>query len=395
MLWVTGAQVYDAESGRFGPADLRIEGPRIRDIVRRGRPASEDTIVDAAGLFLLPGLIDCHVHLAMRGQDADPAAVAGRPDSRIALDAADAAARTVRGGITSVRDVGGWNHLEVGLRRRIEAGELPGPRLFLAGRLLSVPTPAASYYPGMYELVRGPEEVRAAVARQLDRGADVIKVMATGAMLSPEEEDAREIQLAEEELRAAVEAANAGGARVAAHAHAVEGIRNAVEAGVASIEHGTFADEPVLRRMAERGTSLVPTLSASPRPGDPTIEAMPPHIRKRLEETRQIHIEATRLAHRLGVPIAMGTDAGTPGNHHGRNAQECVRMVEEAGMAPEESVRAATVNAARLLGRDGDLGKLEPNMHADVAGYRSNPLEDISELTRVAFVMKDGQVVPT
>jgi imidazolonepropionase-like amidohydrolase len=395
VLWVTGARIYQVESGRFRSADLCIEGPRIRDVGRRGRTAPEDTIIDATGLFLLPGLIDCHVHLAMRGEDADPAAVAVRPDREIAVHAADAAVRTVRGGITTVRDVGGWNHLELALRDDIDRGAREGPRLVLAGRLLSAPTPAARYYPGMYEVVRGPAEVRAAVRAQLDAGADMIKVMATGAMLSPEDEDARETQLTMEELAAAVEAAAQVGTPVAAHAHALEGIRNAVEAGAASIEHGTFADEAVLRLMAERGTVLVPTLSASPSPGDPTLEAMPPHISQRFEETRAIHIEAVRVAHRVGVEIAMGTDAGTPGNHHGRNAQECVRLVEEVGMAREEAIRSATVIAARLLGRSAELGRLEPGMSADVAGYRSNPLEDISELTRVALVMARGRVLRT
>lgn len=395
MLWVIGALVIDVESGRARRADLAVDGSRIAAVEPIGHPSGADTVIDAAGLFLLPGLIDCHVHLAMRGEDADPAAIAARSDEDIARHAAEAAARTVHGGITTVRDVGGWNHLELALRDYIERGAREGPRLVLAGRLLSAPTPAAGYYPGMYELVRGADEVRAAVRAQLDAGADMIKVMATGAMLSPEDEDAREAQLTREELAAAVETAAAAGAHVAAHAHAVEGIRNAVAAGAASIEHGTFADEPVLRSMADRGTFLVPTLSASPRPGGPTLDATPEHIRRRFEETREIHIEAIRLAHRLDVPIAMGTDAGTPGNHHGRNAQECVRMVEEIGMAPEESVRAATMNAARLLGRGGDLGKLQPDMLADVAGYRANPLKDIRELTRVAFVMKDGQVVPT
>src|SRR5207302_1967138 len=164
-------------------------------------------------------------------------------------------------GVTSVRDVGGWNYLEMALRTDIEAGRLAGPRLFLAGRLLSRPTPAVGYYPGMYELAKGAAEVRAAVLRQLDRGADLIKVMVTGAMLSPEGEDARQVQFGREELQAAVDEAAAAGKLVAAHAHAGEGVRNAVDAGVASIEHGTHADEQALRRMAERGTFLVPTCS--------------------------------------------------------------------------------------------------------------------------------------
>jgi imidazolonepropionase-like amidohydrolase len=395
MIRVVGGMVIDVAAGRARRADLAIDGPRIVAVERMAKPSGSDAVIDAAGLFLLPGLIDCHVHLAMRGEDTDPAAIADRSDRQIALDAADAAARSVRGGITTVRDVGGWNHLELALRGDVERGAREGPRLLLAGRLLSAPTPAARYYPGMYEVVRGANEVRAAVRAQLDAGADLIKVMATGAMLSPEDEDAGEAQLTPDELGAAVETAAEVGAHVAAHAHALDGIRNAVEAGVASIEHGTFADDAVLRRMAGQGTFLVPTLSASPPPGDPVLEAMPRHIRERFEATWEIHLAAMRLAHRLGVNIAMGTDAGTPGNHHGTNAQECVRMVEEIGMAAEEAIRSATVTAARLLRRDAALGKLEPGMDADIAGYRSNPLEDIRELTRVAFVMARGRRIRT
>jgi imidazolonepropionase-like amidohydrolase len=393
VLWIIGALVYDVESGGSRRADLAIDGPRIIGFERTGRPSAADSVVDATGLHLLPGLIDCHVHLVMRGEDPDPAAVAGRSDQQVAQHAAEAAERTAHRGITTVRDVGGWNHVEFALRRDIDAGACVGPRLFLAGRLLSRPTPAARYYPGMYEVVRGPEDVGAGARRQLDAGADLIKVMATGAMLSPEEEDAREAQFTPEELRAAVQAAGEGGARVAAHAHALEGIANAVEAGVASIEHGTFADQAVLRRMADRGTLLVPTLCASPRPGDPTLEAMPAHIRTRLEETRHIHVEAVRLANRLGVPIAMGTDAGTPGNHHGRNADECVRMVEDVGMTPEEAIRAATSNAARLLGQDHDLGRLAPGAYADVVGFRGNPAGDVRKLTRPALIVANGREV--
>jgi imidazolonepropionase-like amidohydrolase len=393
MLWIIGAMVIDVESGRARRADLAVDGDRIATIERNGHPSGADSVIDATGMFLLPGLIDCHVHLVMRGEDADPAAVSGRSERDIALHAAESAARTVRGGITSVRDVGGWNHLEIVIRRRIEARDLTGPRLFLAGRLLSAPTPATRYYPGMYEVVRGTDEVRAAVRSQLGAGADLIKVMATGAMLSPEEEDAREAQLTAEELRAAVDTAGEQAARVAAHAHALEGIQNAVEAGVASIEHGTFADEAVLRRMAELGTYLVPTLCASPRPGDPILQAMPAHIRMRFEDSRQTHLEAVRLAHRVGVPIAMGTDAGTPGNHHGRNADECVRMVEDVHLTPEEAVSSATIAAARLVGREDEIGQLEPGMRADIVGFRSNPLDDVRELTRVALVMARGERV--
>jgi imidazolonepropionase-like amidohydrolase len=395
MRWLAGGSVYVPlpDGARFVRADLAMEDGRIVEVTAPGR-AGED-VVDAEGLFLLPGLIDCHVHLVMRGEDADPAASATRTDAEIAASTVASAERTILGGLTTVRDVGGWNYVEMGLREDIEAGIRPGPRLVLAGRLLSAPTEAVEYYPGMYRVVRGQEDVRLAAREQLERGADLIKVMATGAMLSPEGEDAGETQLTREELLAAVEEAEAAGGHVAAHAHARKGIEDAVLAGARSIEHGTFADEGVLRLMAERGTFLVPTLSVSSAMiRDQRVMAeTPPHIRTRMVEHQRVHVEAVRLAHRLGVPIAMGTDAGTPGNHHGANAGECVAMVEEIGMSAEQSIASATSVAAELLGRTGELGELTAGAAADVIGLGEDPRRDIRALTRPALVVKGGEIV--
>jgi imidazolonepropionase-like amidohydrolase len=213
-------------------------------------------------------------------------------------------------------------------------------------------------------------------------------------MLSPQNEDAGEVQLSQDEIRAAVEIAEAAGKHVASHAHALEGIRRAVEAGARSIEHGTHADEDMLRRMAERGVFLVPTCSASSAmlADEGIVREIPEHLRRRLTESRDTHVAAVRAAHRLGVPIAMGTDAGTPGNNHGRNAQECVAMVEEVGLTPAESLRSATLQAARLLRSHLDLGSLEPGRFADVIGVEQDPLQDIRALMDVAFVMKGGRL---
>jgi imidazolonepropionase-like amidohydrolase len=266
--------------------------------------------------------------------------------------------------------------------------------MFLAGRLLSITTGGADYYPGMYDVANGPDEVRAAARRQLARGADFIKVMATGAMLSPENEDARAIQYTLEELKAASEIAHDNHKHMAAHAHACAGILNAVEAGADSIEHGTFADERALRLMAERKVTLVPTFCpATSMLRDPAVSAsMPPHLRERLVASRQTRQEMVGQAHRLGVPIAMGTDAGTPGNHHGDNVDECIAMVEEGGLSPAEALRSATLLGARLLRQEDNLGSLAPGRHADVIATRENPLTDIRALKRLALVMKGGVV---
>ena len=297
-------------------------------------------------------------------------------------------------GITTVRDVGGWNYVEMAVRDAVNSGSIPGPRMFLAGRLLSITTSTVEYYPGMYEVADGVDAVRAAARRQLAKGADLIKVMATGAMLSSETEDSRAIQFTLEELRAAVEIAHDNHKHVAAHCHALRGIENAVEAGVDSIEHCTFADDSVLRKMAAAGTTLVPTVCAGELLfRDPAaIASMPPHLLTRMAEFNDIHIDAIHRAHQLGVAIAMGTDAGTPGNHHGLNAEECVLLSLKAGLSPQESIRTATVNAARLLRQADHLGALDEGKHADIIGMCENPLDDITALTRVALVIKAGEV---
>ena len=392
--WLVGGRVVDVAAGTTAAADVAVHDGRIGELVQ-GPPRGPGRVVDVSGLFLLPGLIDCHVHLVMRGEDPDPAADASRSDDEIAAYAAEAAERTLLAGTTTVRDVGGWNYVEMSVREDIERGRRLGPRLVLAGRLLSMPTEAVEYYPGMYEVAAGPQDVARAARDQLDRGADMIKVMATGAMLSPETEDAQAAQLTEHEIRAAVEVAETAGGHVAAHAHARDGVRNAVAAGVRSIEHGTFADESTLELMAVNGVFLVPTFSAwtSTRNDAAVMAAMPEHMKRRLSDAHEIHARMVRSAARLGVPIAMGTDAGTPGNHHGENALECVAMVEEAGLSPGQSIRAATLDAAALLGRESDLGSIEPGKLADIIGVRGNPLEDIRVLTDVALVMKGGGVV--
>ncbi len=394
MFWLTGGNVYDVGAGAFHRADIAVDGQRIAAIASDAKPAAGDRIVDVRGAWLLPGLIDCHVHITVPTEPADPGASAKRSDAAVALYAAKAAERTLIGGITTARDVGGWNYVEMAVRDAINAGDCIGPRLFLAGRLLSITTATADYYPGMYETANGVEEVRKAARKQLAMGADLIKVMATGAMYSSAYEDARAIQYRVEELKAAVEIARDNHKHVAAHAHACRGIENAVEAGCDSVEHGTFADEAVLKRMAEKGTFMVPTNCIFPAMLDDAgmRGAMPAHMRQRLTENHEAHTKAIRAAHRIGVRIAMGTDAGTPGNHHGQNTRECVLMVTEVGMRPQESIYCATLNPAKLLRQENNLGSLDIGKFADIVGCRADPLADITELTRIAFVMKGGTI---
>jgi imidazolonepropionase-like amidohydrolase len=394
MRWLIGGRVLDASGERFVRADVGIDDERISAVLPTAERAAGDEVIDLDGSWLLPGLIDCHVHLTQPTDEPHPATAATRSDAQVALFTAAAAQRTLDAGITTARDVGGWNYVEMAVREAIDAGRLPGPRLFLAGRLLSITTATVAYYPGMYEVADGADEVRRAVRSQLAHGADLIKVMATGAMLSSETEDARAIQYTLDELRAAVEVAHDNFKPVAAHAHARQGILNAVEAGVDSIEHCTFADDEALRRIVEAGTHVVPTICAGELlfRDQRIVDAMPDHLRQRMADFNDVHLATVRRAHELGVRIAMGTDAGTPGNHHGLNAHECVLMATKCGLSPAESVRTATRRAAALLRRERDLGSLEVGAYADVIACAADPFDDIEELTRLTFVMKGGQV---
>ncbi len=393
MRWLVGGEVLDVDTGRFDRVDVGIDGGRIVEL-GAARPSVDDDVVDVSGRWVLPGLIDCHVHLTLTTDAGDPMADAARTDAHVALDTAAAAERTLLAGITTVRDVGGWNYVEMAVRDAIRRGIVRGPRMFLAGRLLSITTSTVEYYPGMYEVADGADAVRAAARRQLARGADLIKVMATGAMLSSETEDSRAIQFTLDELKAAVEIAHDNFKHVAAHCHALRGMHQAVDAGVDSIEHGTFADDEVLRKMAAAGTVLVPTVCAGELlfRDERAVATMPDHLLERMRAFNDQHVEALRRARELGVTIAMGTDAGTPGNHHGLNAWECVFLHRLVGMSPIEAIRSATVHAARLL-RQPDLGRLAVGAHADVITVDEHPFDDLEALTRVSMVMLGGDVV--
>lgn len=349
--------------------------------------------LDLQGKYVMPGLIDCHVHLAMDGP----------PDSKLVGDRAwttllmlKHAQNSLAAGVTTIRDVGGRHGLEFSVRKAIEQGLWVGPRMQLAGKLLSITSAGTEYYDGMYREADGPDEVRKATREQLKAGADLIKVLATGAVLTQNEKpDSTQYSLAE--LAVAVEEAAKVGKVVAAHAHGLEGIRNAVTAGVKTVEHGTYLnkDEHLMGVMAEREIFLVPTLKTGfdvlqgDRPG------VPDWIREKLKQVQEDALLSVRRAVEIGVPIAMGTDAATPYNYHGNNAMELTWM-QQAGMPPMQTIVASTANAARALGWDSWLGTLEVGKVADLIVVSGNPLDNLRLLAdrqNIELVMKDGQVV--
>lgn len=356
--------------------------------------AQEESIkLDLQGRFVLPGLIDSHVHLSGSGE-ADSQFRAD--DGAMALKILRNAQKNLAAGITTVRDLGGWNELEFVVRDWIKRGEFAGPRMCLAGRFVSITESGADYYEGMYRVADGVNEIRKAVREQVKHGADLIKIGVTGAVLV-ENGVPGATHFNEDEIRALVEEAEKFGLRVAAHAHGADGIMKALQAGVHTIEHGTFLyqDPAAIQFMVEHGIFLVPTLKV----GWDIIHAkdsdIPEWIMEKNKATQGEAALSLKTAYEAGVPIAMGSDVGTPLNFHGENGLE-IYWMGQAGMSAMDALVAATGNAARALGWDSWTGTLEKDKVADLIVVDSNPLNDLRVLadkTRLQFVMKDGLVV--
>lgn len=356
-------------------------------------PDADIQEIDLTGRTILPGLIDCHVHIAA---ECLPDSTLNGPWGWTTLVMLRHAQNTLAAGITTIRDVGGRHHLEFSLRKAAELGWFAAPRMVLAGKLLSITSTGSEWYDGMYREADGVDEVRKAAREQLKAGADLIKVLATGAVLAPgEKPGAAQFEL--EELRAAVVEAAKVGKIVAAHAHGIEGIRNAVIAGAKTIEHGTYLnqDPRLMERMASEEIFLVPTLKAGfdviegDRPG------IPDWILEKSKETQADAMLSIRKAYEAGVPIAMGTDAATPYNFHGENAMELYYM-SQAGISAMDCIVASTKNAARALGWQSRLGTLEAGKLADLLIVRKNPLDDLRSLAdrgNIEYVFQGGKVV--
>jgi len=366
-----------------------VEQGRIAAVVDE-REAPPGRTVRLDGLTLLPGLINCHIHLCFGGE-VDPAvALQKDPYATTVIKAVLRARQTVEAGVTTVRDLGGRDYAELSVRDAVRAGLVPGPRMLCAGRGICITGGHGWHLIGRE--ADGPDEVRKGVREQIKAGADVIKIFATGGVMTPGV-DPNAAQLTLDEVRAAIEEARKAGRRTAAHAGGAEGIANALEGGITTIEHGIFLNEALCRRMARDGVALVPTLIAPQAILAGGVAAgIPEYAVRKSEAVCDRHLESFVMAMRLGVPIAAGTDAGTPLNGHGSMVPELELMVK-AGLAPLAAIHAATAAAARALGLEHETGRVAPGLAADLLAVAGNPAERIAALDEVRLVMTQGRLV--
>ncbi|WP_435129317.1 amidohydrolase family protein [Halobaculum sp. D14] len=373
--------VVDADGAR--EADVAIEAG---EIVAVGDVGRGDTETDVTGQFVAPGLVDTHVHLMMDGR---PDVATAQSESRYdhAYIAAENLRAAVEAGVTTVRDLGGPESMALDAAAAVEDGRIPGPRVLAACENV-VMTGGHGHWFGRE--ADGPDEVRKAVREQLKRGADVVKCMATGGVLT-EGAVTGAPELTREEIEALVDAAAAKGVPTAAHAHGKEGLLNAVEAGISSIEHGTFMDREAAAAMADAGTYWVPTAAALRNIVENPDAGIPESTMAKARDAAESFDSSFDHTAAEGVSVAMGTDAGTPFNHFENIPDEMEYMVE-GGMSEREALEAATVNAADLCGLD-DVGRVADGYRADLVVLDDDPLSDAAAWQDPVHVFSGGDQV--
>jgi imidazolonepropionase-like amidohydrolase len=407
LTLIRAGTLIDVQEGEALRAQVvAVRGDRIESV----RPDSgaydgAERVIDLSRHTVMPGLIDCHAHLIGKDEDetgsVDYALLLGRTGAEEALTGVRNARSTVLAGFTTVRDVGTFRaHVDVALRSAIEAGWFVGPRMQCAGAYVTVSGGGGDIPPVAPDVVV-PRELRFGVANSVDEvrqrvreilhgGADLIKVIATGAVMTRGTTPGAP-EFSEAEIRAAVEEAAMYGVHVAAHAHGAEGIKRAVRAGVRSIEHGSLMDDEAIDLMAERGTYLVADIFNGDWIADVgRRHAWPEDILRKNDETTEAQRSGFRKAVDAGVRIAYGTDSGI--YPHGMNARQFPYMVR-FGMTPVQAIQSATLVAAKLMGWDDRVGAIAPGRYADIVAVEHEALEDVGRLADVSFVMKGGRVV--
>nr|WP_257644333.1 amidohydrolase family protein [Luteimonas salinisoli] len=404
-----GRLLADPASGQvLSRMTVVLEGGRVVDL-RDGFVGTPGETIDLSDRFVLPGLIDSHVHLGHENGPDDKLLRTVRSAADLAINGVRFARRTLDAGFTTVADLGAENEAIFALRDGIAAGKLPGPRILAAGNVLSPHGGEGDLFGYRDDVTRalqrpnlcsGADDCRRLVRQQVQRGADLIKIVATGAVLSDADAGVDQ-QFTDAELRAIVETthalgrrvtAHALGRRVTAHAHGAAGVNAFLHAGGDAIEHGTWLDDESVVLFKRGGTWLVPTLLAGETvagwSADPD-SFLSPAAKAKAASVGPAMLSMARRAHAAGVPIAFGTDSGV--SRHGDNAREFGLLVA-AGLTPLEAIRTATVNAAAHLGLAEQIGRLAPGMTADLIAVDGDPLQDVGALRRVRFVMRAGVV---
>lgn len=412
MLWCGAAdaatlihagRLIDGLSGQAaGPSTIVVEGERIVAVEAGHRaPGPQDRVIDLSQATVLPGLMDMHTHVSSENSRTSYLNRFTMDAPEVTLQSTVYARRTLEAGFTTIRDLGDSYNVSIALRDAIAAGKVVGPRIFTSGKSIATtgghadPTNGWADHiegdPGPQEgVINGVADARKAVRQRYKDGADLIKVTATGGVMSLAKNGLNP-QFKEDELKAIVDTARDYGFHVAAHAHGAEGMKRAIEAGVYSIEHGTLMDDEVIRLMKEHGTWYVPTIHAGKFVAEKAEEPgyLPEVVRPKAAALGPQIQDTFAKAYKAGVAIVFGTDCGV--GPHGSNALEFEYMVE-AGMPPMDAIRAATSVASGFLGVADRLGSLQAGKLADIIAVDGDPLEDISVMSKVRFVMKEGVV---
>ena len=368
-----GGRVFDGLGKTLDGHAVLVEQGRIARVAPAGEFASyAGPRVDTTGMTLLPGLGDCHVHLVYTG-NADPNGHMSRQSAaEITLTALDNAQTALRGGITAVRDCGGKDYLEFAVRDAIARGIFEGPTVRAAGRMICM---TGGHGNRIGRVADGCDDVVKAVREQVHAGCDLVKIMATGGVMTPGV-NPMDAHYSFDEMRAGIHEAKRFHKSTASHAQGTEGILNAVRAGVDSIEHGIYMDADCLREMLDSGTYLVPTIAALRNILDNADRGIPPYVVEKARAVEQRHRESFQMYYEAGGRIAMGTDAGTPYNRHGANAEELAHMVA-FGMTPADALVAGTSRAHDLMGLP-EAGRIAQGMQADLLLVRGDPTANIA-----------------